>query len=353
MNSSSELLKKLLPGLLPILVFIVVDEFWSTQAGLIVALVFGILQLIYVFVREKRFDRFILFDTLLLLLLGGVSIALDNEIFFKLKPFLINLILCAILGISVFGPKNLIIMYSQRFMGEINVNEAGMKLLNAQLKLFFWFMLVYSGLIFYSAFYMSKEAWAFISGALLYIMFGVYFLWQFLSLKIKKRKVKPQEWLPLVDETGKIIGKATRKQVHTNKQLLHPVVHLHVFNSAGEIFLQKRPLNKDIQPGKWDTAVGGHVSLGESIEQALRRETMEEINITEFSPKALAQYVWKSEIESELVFSFKTIYNATIRINKHELEDGRYWSKQEIMNNIGKGTFTPNFEAEVPLIFKS
>lgn len=351
MNSSSDLLKKLLPGLLPIFVFILVDEFWSTQAGLVVALIFGIAQLAFVYFREKRLDRFILFDTLLLVLLGGISIALDNEIFFKLKPFLINLILCTILGISVFGKKNLIMLYSQRLMGEMKINDEGIKILNKQLKFFFWIMLAYSALILYSTFFMSKEAWAFISGALLYIIFGVYFLWQMLSMKLKKRNREPDEWLPLVDETGKIIGQTTRNQAHTNNKLLHPVVHLHVFNSKGEIFLQKRPLTKDIQPGKWDTAVGGHVAVGESIEQALRRETIEELNISEISPKPLAQYIWKTDIESELVFSFRAVYNATIRINKQELDDGKFWSKHEVIQNIGKGIFTPNFEIEIPYLF--
>ena len=45
--------------------------------------------------------------------------------------------------------------------------------------------------------------------------------------------------------------------------LLHPVVHLHVMREGGFLYLQKRAMDKDIQPGKWDTAVGGHVDFGE------------------------------------------------------------------------------------------
>ena len=84
-----------------------------------------------------------------------------------------------------------------------------------------------------------------------------------------------EEIFPVVDDTGKTIGKATRAQCHGGSMLLHPVVHLHVFDSLGRLYLQKRPDWKDIQPGKWDTAVGGHVDYGESVEQALLREARE------------------------------------------------------------------------------
>ena len=65
-----------------------------------------------------------------------------------------------------------------------------------------------------------------------------------------------QEMFPIVDEQGNITGAATREECHSGSKLLHPVVHLHVFNTQGDIYLQKRPEWKDIQPGKWDTAVG-------------------------------------------------------------------------------------------------
>lgn len=156
----------------------------------------------------------------------------------------------------------------------------------------------------------------------------------------------PETLLPEVDEQGNITGTMTRAEAHSGTKHLHPVVHLHVFNSKGDLYLQKRPDWKDIQPGKWDTAVGGHIDLGESVEQALHREVKEEIGITDYTPERLKHYVFESDKEKELVFVFRTVYDKPINPDKEELADGRFWLQQEIRDNIGKGIFTPNFENE-------
>ncbi len=154
------------------------------------------------------------------------------------------------------------------------------------------------------------------------------------------------EWFPLVDEDGRVTGKATRTECHSGSKLLHPVVHLHVFNPAGELYLQLRSLTKDIQPGKWDTAVGGHIDYGESVEEALRREAREELGITSFQPCLLARYVFESSIERELVHAFTTVYEDPVFPDADELDGGRFWSVEEIRSNLGKHLFTPNFEQE-------
>ena len=156
-----------------------------------------------------------------------------------------------------------------------------------------------------------------------------------------------EEMFPIVDEEGNITGTATRKECHSGSKLLHPVVHLHVFNDKGELYLQKRPAWKDIQPDKWDTAVGGHIDLGENAEQALKREVSEELGITEYEPQFVTSYVFESKVEKELVFVYKTIYNGEITPSKEELAGGRFWGIQEIKENIGKEVFTPNFEGEI------
>lgn len=114
-----------------------------------------------------------------------------------------------------------------------------------------------------------------------------------------------EEMFPIVDEEGNITGAATRGECHNGSKLLHPVVHLHVFNSKGELYLQKRPEWKDIQPGKWDTSVGGHVDLGESVEMALKREAGEELGISDFTSQLLTHYVFESDREKNWYFRTK------------------------------------------------
>lgn len=155
-----------------------------------------------------------------------------------------------------------------------------------------------------------------------------------------------EEWFPLVDEAGNIVGRATRRECHDGSKRLHPVVHLHIYNKDGDLFLQKRSLAKDIQPGKWDTAVGGHVDYGENIEEALRREAREELGIEGFEAELMARYVFESAIEKELVHTYRTVYEGPFTPDKEELDDARFWRIDEIESQLGKGIFTPNFERE-------
>lgn len=158
---------------------------------------------------------------------------------------------------------------------------------------------------------------------------------------------------PLIDESGHVIGRASRLFCHGGSMALHPVVHLHIFNSAGALYLQKRSMHKDIQPGKWDTAVGGHVDYGEQIREALLREAREELHLPIVQVEELFRYVWQSAVEREVVHAFATCYDGPIEPDHNEVDEGRFWTCRELQEAMGHEIFTPQFEQELPRLLQS
>lgn len=155
------------------------------------------------------------------------------------------------------------------------------------------------------------------------------------------------EYFPVVTVEGEVVGKALRQDCHNGSHILHPVVHLHVFSSDGKLYLQRRAMHKDLLPGYWDTAVGGHVMYGETIMQALAREVLEEIGITDFTPEHVETYRYDSTRESEMVHVYKAIYDGPFHWNDGEVMDGRFWSIDELRETIGMDILTPNLEMEL------
>jgi isopentenyldiphosphate isomerase/intracellular septation protein A len=350
------LLKNFSIGFLPLLVFIIADEFFGLTIGLITAISIGILEITITYIKTKIIERFILFDVGLIIILGLVSLILQNDIFFKVKPGLIGLILMALLGLTAFSDNPIMLKLSQRFMKGIEFTAQQIGLMQKMMRRMFIVFSLHTALVFYAAFFLSKEAWAFVSGGLFYILIGSLMGLEFVKSFWQRHRLKKQyareEWFDLVSADGKLLGKAPRSAVHGNPDLLHPVIHVHIINSVGEVFLQKRTADKDVQPNRWDTSIGGHVQSGESIEHALSREAEEELGISMASFRPLFRYVMRNDFESELIYGYLLEDNGPFYPNPREISEARFWTIKEIEHNLGKNIFTPNFEKEFKLLGK-
>ncbi|WP_029163972.1 NUDIX domain-containing protein [Anaerophaga thermohalophila] len=337
---------KLLPGMLPLILFVIVELMWGTTAGLASALALGIIQLLWFWFREKRVDKFVLADIGFLIVLGGLALLFDNALLFKLKPVFIGAAILLLIGYSAFSDHNLVMLMSQRYFKGFIVGPFESWLMQQMLKVFFWLMAAHTLMTLASALWLSHAWWAAISGPGFYVVVALMFVVSWLGNRQRKERWSREEWLPIVDEEGKVQGHAPRSVVHSGKtNWLHPVVHLQVITPDG-LWLQKRPLHKAVQPGKWDTAVGGHVSKGEDIPTALRKEAMEEIGIKPDNAIFLGRYLWRSEIERELVFVFALWYDKVITPNFKELDGGKVWTFPDLEAAMGKDVLTPDFEEE-------
>jgi len=164
---------------------------------------------------------------------------------------------------------------------------------------------------------------------------------------------KDDELLDLVDDRNQVVGTISRRKVHGDPSLQHRAVHVFVRNSAGELFLQKRSANKRIQPGKWDTSVGGHVEAGQSYEDAAVKEAAEELGIAPEDSIRIRfshEYVWKSDVETEHIRTYLLDFKGPFRLQPEEVDTGRFWSIEELKAAVGTGILTPNLEEELGLL---
>lgn len=158
--------------------------------------------------------------------------------------------------------------------------------------------------------------------------------------------VGPEEIFELVDEEGRVVGSAPRSECHRRPDLIHRAVHVVVMNPSGDIYLQKRSRSKDIQPGRWDTSVGGHLAPGEGFEEAAAREMAEELGLAG-EVRFLYRYLWRTERETELVETYLHVTEEIPRPDPVEVEEGSFFSPAGLKNLLEGDAVTPNLREEI------
>ncbi|MBQ4480373.1 MAG: NUDIX domain-containing protein [Victivallales bacterium] len=156
-----------------------------------------------------------------------------------------------------------------------------------------------------------------------------------------------EEYFDIVDEHDRVIGTAPRSRCHGDPSLVHRTAHVVVLHPDGQrILLQKRSFTKDIQPGKWDTAVGGHLAHGESYEDGARREMSEELGLPRDLPlEFLFRTEIRNEIESENVGVFLLVSEGPFRFQQEEIDEVRFFTREELATHVDD--FTPNLRREL------
>jgi isopentenyl-diphosphate delta-isomerase len=138
------------------------------------------------------------------------------------------------------------------------------------------------------------------------------------------------EIFDVVNERDEIVGQRTRGEVH-RLGLKHRAVHVLVFNRRGEVFLQKRSMNKDTYPGAWDSSASGHLDQGEEYDACAVREVREEIGLILSEPPArLFRIEACPETGQEFVWVYRCENEGPFVLNPHEIETGGWFAKEKV-----------------------
>lgn len=344
--------KQLYPSFILMAAYLIADEFFSPVFSVIFILLLGIAEFIYTRIREHENDKIVLWTTFFFCIPGILSIVAPGSKIVQLQSGIIESVLCLLLGVFAFSRINLASTLPANYRKTIQLDQTQQKTVKKLFKILFFILCIHNLFAYVALLTFTESAASFVTGTLLYGIIGIFFITILIRNLILRKKMQKEEWLPLVDEKGKVTGQAPRSVCHSGSKLLHPVVHLHIVNEKNEIFLQKRSLKKDLLPGFWDTAVGGHIGLNEKVEDALKRETFEELGITNFEARFIGNYVWESPREKELVFSFLCTGYDHIRIANDEVDEGKFWNAAEIEQGIAQNRLTPNFIHEYRTLLK-
>jgi len=141
-----------------------------------------------------------------------------------------------------------------------------------------------------------------------------------------------EESFAIVDERDQVTGAASRSQVHANN-LLHRAVHMLIFNSAGEVFLQMRSRWKDRHPLAWDSSAAGHVNAGEEYDQGAARELGEELGI-DIPLVRIGKLPASERTGYEFICLYRGAHDAALRPSPSEIEAGRFFPPTIVDNWI-------------------
>lgn len=139
-----------------------------------------------------------------------------------------------------------------------------------------------------------------------------------------------EEIFDVVDQNDVVIDKCERSRVHA-LGLRHRSVHLLVFDSNGRLFLQKRSMTKDENPGQWDSSVAGHVDSGESYDLCVVREAAEELGLTlSETPQRLFKFDATPKTGMEFCWIYRCTADGPFELNEEEIDDGAWFEPPQL-----------------------
>jgi isopentenyl-diphosphate delta-isomerase type 1 len=138
------------------------------------------------------------------------------------------------------------------------------------------------------------------------------------------------ELLDVVNERDEVVNQRPRHEVHRTG-LRHRAVHVLLFNAQGQLFLQKRSMQKDCFPGAWDSSAAGHLDAGEDYDRCAVRELREELGLEIQTPlERLFKVEACNATGQEFVWVYQAKTEGPFQLHPEEIECGAWFAVETL-----------------------
>ena len=149
------------------------------------------------------------------------------------------------------------------------------------------------------------------------------------------------EQVQIVDENNVEIAAVSRSLMR-EQNLIHRASYILVFNKAGQLYVQKRTMNKDVYPGYYDVAAGGVVLAGETYEDAAERELEEELGLYEIPLTHCLDHYYDDAANRVWGRIFRCQHEGPFTLQEEEIESGGFMDITQVLDSADQGLFTPD-----------
>jgi len=340
--------------MLPLLIFLVVDDFFGMTLGWKISFPIAIGLLIYMYFVYNQIFTWHLIFTILYFAVGIIASIetllpvkiVSNALIYESVVFLCLMVLLAFrkkIQKLITGMISYLIPMSNNFNELYRVIKA----LTIILFVYVSVSLIVEATIKDNTIYQLM---------LQYIYLGIIVflaMYEILRVELIRYKLFKEEWWPIVGTQGKIIGSIEHlTSLKDEKKYTHPVVHVLLIDKS-MVLLKKRPSNDPESPDLWDSSISNHVKIGETIEQCVERSGEEKYALNNFRFMYLSNFSVVGKNENQYAFLFVSCLQAEYKFKQENLVQTKWWTQGQIEDNLKAGIFSENFKVEFDLLQRS
>ncbi|MDO9152292.1 MAG: hypothetical protein Q7U47_01025 [Paludibacter sp.] len=340
---------------LPLLIFVVMGDVWGFNTAWKVAFAVNIILLIYIYFRYRRITDWFLYSTAIFFVIATIVLSfpshfLNSSISHLTAELVVLIFFTGSLMLRKFIHK-LTIQFSPKNFSMLNNLDELFRLMWIFTILFFVYIL--SVLIFVLDNPENLKTIQDFIFSLYIIAIVVIIVYEIIRVTIVRIRLLKEEWWPIVNEQGKMIGSIHHlTSLNDERKYIHPIIRV-ILIDKNKIFLQKHCQDDLVFAGLWDTAISNHVFLNEKIEHCIVRTATEQYGIKNMKPIFLSHYIHETPQEILYAYIFVACKYSNLTPNPRCFEQTKWWTLQQIEDNLNSGIFTENFLIELNYLKRS